>query len=80
MNEKIKLLAAEARGHMVVLPRAESQEQWQNQMEEFCQKFGELIVRDCLAQVEGARNASTDHNQIIGANNAGLAIAKYFSS
>ena len=79
MNEKIKLLAAEARGTMAVLTTVQTQEQWLLH-EEFCQRFAEIIVRDCLAQVEGARNASTDHNQIIGANNAGLAIAKYFSS
>lgn len=79
MNRQIKLLASEARGKMSALTTVETEEQWL-QHEEFCQKFAELIVRDCLVQVENVRNKSTDHNQIIGSNNAGLAIAKYFSS
>jgi hypothetical protein len=79
MNNKIKLLASEARGKMATLTTVETEEQWL-QHEEFCQKFAELIVRDCLLQVEGVRNAATEHHQIIGANNAGLAIAKYFGN
>ena len=45
MNERIKKLAADARGQMVVLTTVDD-EQWR-QHEEFVKKFAELIVREC---------------------------------
>ena len=45
MNERIKELAADARGQMVVLTTVDD-EQWR-QHEEFVEKFAELIVREC---------------------------------
>jgi hypothetical protein len=47
MNERIKELAADARGQMVVLTTVDDEEQWR-QHEEFVEKFAELIVRECL--------------------------------
>lgn len=45
MNERIKELAADARGQMVVLTTVDD-EQWR-QHEEFVEKFAELIVAEC---------------------------------
>jgi len=45
MNERIRKLAADARGQMVVLTTVDD-EQWR-QHEEFVEKFAELIVREC---------------------------------
>jgi tagatose-1,6-bisphosphate aldolase len=45
MNKRIKKLAADARGQMVVLTTVDD-EQWR-QHEEFVEKFAELIVREC---------------------------------
>jgi hypothetical protein len=50
MNERIKELAADARGQMVVLTTVDD-EQWR-QHEEFVEKFAQLIVKECLHQVE----------------------------
>ena len=50
MNERIRELAADARGQMVVLTTVDD-EQWR-QHEEFVEKFAELIVKECLRQVE----------------------------
>ena len=46
MNERIKELAAIARGQMAVLTTVDD-EQWR-QHEEFVEKFAELIVRECV--------------------------------
>jgi tagatose-1,6-bisphosphate aldolase len=45
MNKRIKKLAADARGQMVVLTTVDD-EQWR-QHEEFVEKFAELIVQEC---------------------------------
>ena len=45
MNKRIRELAADARGQMVVLTTVD-EEQWR-QHEEFVEKFAELIVREC---------------------------------
>jgi undecaprenyl pyrophosphate synthase len=50
MNKRIRELAADARGQMVVLTTVDD-EQWR-QHEEFVEKFAELIVKECLRQVE----------------------------
>ena len=46
MNERIRELAADARGQMVVLTTVDD-EQWR-QHEEFVEKFAELIVMECI--------------------------------
>jgi tagatose-1,6-bisphosphate aldolase len=45
MNKRIKKLAADVRGQMVVLTTVDD-EQWR-QHEEFVEKFAELIVQEC---------------------------------
>jgi len=45
MNERIRELAADARGQMVVLTTVDD-EQWR-QHEEFVEKFAELIIAEC---------------------------------
>lgn len=45
MNEKIKKLAADARGQMNVLTTVD-EDQWE-QSEEFVEKFAELVIREC---------------------------------
>jgi hypothetical protein len=50
MNERIKELAAIARGQMAVLTTVDD-EQWR-QHEEFVEKFAELIVRECASIVD----------------------------
>ena len=72
MNEKIKELAEQA-GYSkdflaIGLP---------NNME----KFAELIVRECLSQVDKIRDgleADSEDQQALGADWAGLAIAQHF--
>ena len=72
MNEKIKQLAEQA-GYSkdflaIGLP---------NNME----KFAELIVRECLSQVDKIRDgleADSEDQQALGADWAGLAIARHF--
>jgi hypothetical protein len=46
MNERIRELAAIARGQAIVGTTVD-EEQWK-QHEQFVEKFAELIVRDCL--------------------------------
>ena len=72
MNEKIKQLAEQA-GYSkdflaIGLP---------NNME----KFAELIVQECLSQVDKIRDgleADSEDQQALGADWAGLAIARHF--
>jgi len=42
------------------------------------EKFAELIVRECLAQVDNIREGCEVDKQALGAYWAGLAIAKHF--
>ena len=46
MNQRIRELAADARGQMVVLTTVDD-EQWR-QHEEFVEKFAQLILQECL--------------------------------
>jgi len=50
MNERIRQLAADARGQMVVLTTVDD-EQWR-QHEEFVEKFAELILNDVMSICE----------------------------
>ena len=47
MNQRIRQLAADARGQMVVLTAVDDKE-WKRH-EEFVEKFAELIVKKCMA-------------------------------
>ena len=55
MNKRIRELAADARGQMVVLTTVDD-EQWR-QHEEFVEKFAELIVRECA-------NVAAEHDAL----------------
>ena len=47
----------------------------------FNQKFAELIVDECLAQIDTVRDGCDedgDHQQALGADWAGLAVARHF--
>jgi hypothetical protein len=79
MNERIKELITQARGH------------WNNgdfnmpssvefQAEDI-EKFAELIVRECMEQIDTVRDGCDkdgDHQQALGADWAGLAVARHF--
>ena len=68
MNERIKLLADQA--------------DWDDEFrEDFdIQKFAELIVKECLAQIDKVRDSCNgdEAEQELGAAWAGLAVARHF--
>ena len=70
MNERIQQLAEQAgQGEPFHIPP------------EFIEKFAELIVRECLSQVDKIRDgleADSEDQQALGADWAGLAIARHF--
>jgi len=78
MNERIKQLAEQAKRYA---------EDEQNDplkiytLDRFNEKFAELIVRECLSQVDKIRDgmeADGVDEQALGADWAGLAIAQHF--
>ena len=67
MNERIKLLAEQAG--------------WDNHHSKFdtrIEKFAELIVKECLAQVDKVDTMLDDDKEKTGVAWVGLAIAKHF--
>ena len=75
MNEKIKEFAKQA------WPGLPSH--WWDSRDgaEAVEKFAELIVRECLSQVDKIRDgleADSEDQQALGADWAGLAIARHF--
>ena len=67
MNERIKQLAEQAgQGEPFHIPP------------EFVEKFAELIVQDCLAQVDKVDTMLDDDKEKTGVAWVGLAIAKHF--
>lgn len=75
MNERIKQLADEAR----IKPMGSS---WAYRLaDEFEEEFARLIVKECLSQVDKIRDgleADGEDQQALGADWAGLAIARHF--
>ncbi len=79
MNERIKKLITQSGGHWnhgdFNMPSSvEFQEQ-------DIAKFAELIVQECLAQIDTVRDGCDedgDHQQALGADWAGLAVARHF--
>ena len=71
MNEKIKLLAEQA---------GLGQERWTTteQFNSFLDKFAELIVRECLAQVDKVDEMLEDDSEKAGVAWVGYAIEKHF--
>jgi len=69
MNERIRKLAADARGQMVVLTTVDD-EQWR-QHEEFVEKFAELIVQECA-------DIATIHQQNHAHDSIGRYVLEHF--
>ena len=70
MNERIKLLAEQA--GIYKLDLSDETEYW------IIEKFAELIVQDCLAQVDKVDTMLDDDKEKTGVAWVGLAIAKHF--
>jgi hypothetical protein len=76
MNERIKELAADARGQMVVLTTVDD-EQWR-QHEEFVEKFAELIVKECVNVVAVGSFLHDQAPTAIFAKECSAAIKRHF--
>ena len=70
MNERIRLLAEKA--GIYKLDLSDETEYW------IIEKFAELIVQDCLAQVDKVDTMLDDDKEKTGVAWVGLAIAKHF--
>ena len=78
MNEKIKQLALDA-GIGFTLWDDSGREMIDNYTpEEYLEKFAQLIVQDCLAQVDKVDTMLDDDKEKTGVAWVGLAIAKHF--
>ena len=81
MNEQIKKLAKD---HLVRDERTESgwQECHKYEFDESeLEKFAELIIKECLEQIDKIRDgceADNEDQQALGADWAGLAVARHF--
>ena len=77
MNERIKELAEQAADGMLSY---DAEGEWRLSEREV-KKFAELIVQECLSQVDKIRDgleADSEDQQALGADWAGLAIARHF--
>ena len=80
MNEKIKQLAEQAIHYAASRPMPELKDR-DLYLDNLFEKFAELIVRECLSQVDKIRDgleADSEDQQALGADWAGLAIARHF--
>jgi hypothetical protein len=73
MNERIKQLAIEAK---LIAPEANGFDQ--TNLSKAHQKFAQLIVQDCLAQVDKVDAMLDDPKEKVGVSWVGLAIAKHW--
>ena len=74
MNERIRQLADEAKMSTYLLA-------YGVEFNISIEKFAELIVRECLKQIDTIRDgceADGENEQALGADWAGLAVARYF--
>ena len=90
MNERIRLLAEQAGEYVNSVYTGPVRSKtpgkiWEDGHvgwhEQFNQKFAELIVKECLKQVDSIRDGCErdgEDEQVLGADWAGLAIARYF--
>ena len=74
MNERIKELALQAMTYVTHNPKANKR----NSGDMFDEKFAELIVKECLAQVDKVDTMLDDDKEKTGVAWVGLAIAKHF--
>jgi hypothetical protein len=63
MNERIRKLAADARGQAIVGTTVDD-EQWR-QHEEFVEKFAELIVRECATFIDSAFDINEYSGEVV---------------
>ena len=76
MNERIRLLALQA-GLKMPADTEYNGHIYRNALE----KFAELIVKECLEQIDKIRDgceADNENQQALGADWAGLAVARHF--
>ena len=81
MNEKIKQLAEQAIHYAASRPMPELKDR-DLYLDNLFEKFAELIVRECLSQVDKIRDgleADSEDQQALGADWSGLAIARHFA-
>ena len=76
MNKRIRELAADARGQMVVLTTVDD-EQWR-QHEEFVEKFAELIVRECANHCDLLLDHKISSEWSRGTHDCSRAIKQHF--
>jgi len=74
MNERIKKLAEQA-GFQYIKDEGIG---WAGNYNDSLPKFAELIVRECLEQVDKVDNMLEDDKEKVGVAWVGLAIAKHF--
>ena len=80
MNERIRELAVQARQEFLELPTGYTPEQV-GMYPQLMEKFAELIVQECLEQIDKIRDgceADKEYQQALGADWAGLAVARHF--
>ena len=79
MNERIKELWNKAAESTAAYPSGQNNS-WETQVN-FMDKFAELIVKECLEQIDKIRDGCDSDNedqQALGADWAGLAVARHF--
>ena len=74
MNERLKKLAEQA-GFQYIKDEGIG---WAGNYNDSLPKFAELIVRECLEQVDKVDNMLEDDKEKVGVAWVGLAIAKHF--
>ena len=80
MNEKIKQFGEQAIHYAASRPMSELKDR-DLYLDNLFEKFAELIVKECLSQVDKIRDgleADSEDQQALGADWAGLAIARHF--
>ena len=80
MNERIKQFSEQAIHYAASRPMPELKDR-DLYLDNLFEKFAELIVRECLSQVDKIRDgleADSEDQQALGADWAGLAIARHF--
>jgi len=80
MNERIKLLAEQAKKYALdaMIKITDKEQALKVYSESYDTKFAELIVRECLAQVDKVDEACEDDAEKLGISWVGYAIEKHF--
>ena len=82
MNERIRELAEQARRYAFEqIGNSQDPTEWSKCHDMFEKKLAELVVQECLAQIDTVRDGCEEdgeHQQALGADWAGLAVARHF--